>query len=147
VSFGVFDRLDLAVGVGYNDFFYREEPVVSIEEVAYVTSIPTVITTVGATYDFPLGPVSPFAGGGAALAREAAEAYRENTVDWYGGLYAEAGARYPIAGGLAAEVAPRYTLLFDEPAVLYDAFNVNDFVRAEHHSQLVELMVGVNYYF
>jgi hypothetical protein len=146
VSFGVFDRFNLAVGVGYNDFFYRED-LGGIEERAAVQSIPMVIFTLGADYAFPLGPLSPFVGGGAALARESAEAYRHTTTDWYGGVYVEGGARYFIGGGFAVEAAPRYTYLFDEPAVLYDGWDVNDFVRAEHHSQLVELLVGVNYYF
>ena len=146
VSLGVYEGLSVALGVGYNDFVYREEPI-TIEEAEYVTSIPTIVTTVGAFYGFPLGPFTPFAGGGAALARESAEAYRHTTTDWYGGLYAEAGARYSFMGNLAVEVAPRYTYLFDEPVVAYDDWNVHGFVRSEHHSQLVELLVGVNYYF
>jgi hypothetical protein len=146
VSFGVYEGLSVALGVGYNDFVYREEPI-TIEEAEYVTSIPTIITTVGASYGFALGPVTPFAGGGAAIARETAEAYRHTATDWYGGVYVEGGARYSIGGSFAVEAAPRYTYLVDEPAVLYDGFNVHGFVRSEHHSQLVELLVGVNYYF
>jgi opacity protein-like surface antigen len=146
VSLGVYEGLSVALGVGYNDFVYREEPI-TIEEAEYVTSIPTIITTVGAFYGFALGHFTPFAGGGAALARESAEAYHHTTTDWYGGLYAEAGARYFVTNGLAVEAAPRYTFLFDEPVVAYDDWNVHGFVRSEHHSQLVELLVGVNYYF
>ena len=146
VSFGFYDRLNVAVGVGYNDFVYRED-LGGIEESAAVPSITIVIFTLGADYAFPLRPLSPFAGGGAALARESAEAYRHTTTDWYGGVYVEGGARYFIRGSFAFEAAPRYTYLFDEPAVLYDDFNVHGFVRSEHHSQLVELLVGVNYYF
>lgn len=146
VSFGVYEGLSVALGVGYNDFVYREEPV-SFPEVAYVTSIPMFTTTLGAAYGFPLGPFTPFAGGGAALARESAEAYLNTTTDWYGGLYVEGGARYHLVSGLAIEAAPRYTYLFDEPVVSFDGLHTWDFVRSENHSQLLELLVGVNYYF
>ena len=146
VSFGVYEGLNVAVGFGYNNLIYREEPY-SIPEVSYVTSIPTYITTVGADYAFRLGPFSPFAGGGAALARESAKAYGESTTDWYGGLYAEGGARYFLGGNLAVEAGPRYTFLFDEPVVYYDGWDVHDFVRSEHQSQLIELLFGINYYF
>jgi hypothetical protein len=146
VSLGVYEGLNVAVGFGYNNLIYREEPY-SIPEVSYVTSIPTYITTVGADYAFRFGPFSPFAGGGAAIARESAEARGHTAIDWYGGLYVEGGARYFLGGNLAVEAGPRYTHLFDEPAVLYDGWGVNDFVRSEHRSQLVELLVGINYYF
>jgi hypothetical protein len=116
ISFGVYENLNLAIGFGYNDFVYREEPI-SIPEVSYVLSIPMFITTLGADYALRLGPFSPFGGGGAALARESAEAYGSTTTDWYGGLYAEGGARYFLGGNLAVEAGPRYTVLFDEPVV------------------------------
>jgi hypothetical protein len=72
--------------------------------------------------------------------------YWHEAIDWYGGLYAEGGARYSLTNDLAVEAGPRYTLLFDKPAV-YDDMNEDDFIRSEHHSRLVELLVGVNYYF
>jgi hypothetical protein len=147
VSFGFYEGLNVAVGFGYNNLIYREESIISIPEVSYVTSIPTYITTVGADYGFRFGPFSPFAGGGAALARESAEAYRHKTTDWYAGLYVEGGARYFLGGHLALEAGPRYTVLFDEPVVYYDGFVKHDFVKSEHRSQLIELLIGVNYYF
>ncbi len=147
VSVGVYEGLSLALGFGYNNLIYREGSFYSIPEVSYVLSIPMFITTIGAEYGFRLGPFLPYAGGGAAIARESAEAYGRTAIDWYGGLYAEGGARYFLADGLAVEAGPRYTLLFDEPAVLYDGWGVNDFVRSEHRSQLIELLIGVNYYF
>jgi hypothetical protein len=146
VSFGVYEGLNVAIGFGYNNLIYREEPY-SIPEVSYVLSIPMFITTIGADYGIRFGPFSPFAGGGAAIARESAEAYGRTAIDWYGGLYVEGGARYFLGGNLAVEAGPRYTHLFDEPAVLYDGWGVNDFVRSEDRSQLIELLIGVNYYF
>ena len=68
-------------------------------------------------------------------------------TEWYGGLYVEGGARYFLVDGLALEAGPRYTLLFDEPVVCYDSFELHDFERSEHRSQLIELLIGVNYYF
>jgi len=146
VSLEVYGNLNLSAGLGYNDFVYREDPG-GIEEYAAVESIPMFILTLGPDYAFRLGPTRPFVGGGLAIARESAEAYGYAITDWYGGLYAEGGARYFIVNGLAVEAGPRYTLLFDEPVVYYDGLRKNDFVRSEHHSQLVELLVGINYYF
>jgi opacity protein-like surface antigen len=146
VSFGVYEGLNVAVGFGYNNVLYRQEPP-SFPEVQYVTSIPIYIITAGADYAFPLGPFRPYVGGGAALARESAEAYGSTTTDWYGGLYVEGGARYFLTNSLALEAGPRYTVLFDEPVVAYDDLHVHGFVRAEHRSQLIELLIGVNYYF
>ena len=146
VSLGVYEGLNVAVGFGYNNLIYREEPY-SIPEVSYVTSIPTYITTVGADYAFRFGPFSPFAGGGAAIARESAEARGHTAIDWYGGLYVEGGARYFVVNSLALEAGPRYTHLFDEPVVYYKDYNVRGFVRSEHRSQLIELLFGISYYF
>jgi opacity protein-like surface antigen len=146
VSVAVFEGLNVAVGFGYNNLIYREEPF-RIPETTYVTSIPTYITTVGADYAFRFGPFSPFAGGGAAIARESVEGFRYTVTDWYGGLYVEGGARYFLINSLALEAGPRYTLLFDEPVVYYDDWDVHDFVRSEHRSQLVELLFGINNYF
>ncbi|MEE9455582.1 MAG: outer membrane beta-barrel protein [bacterium] len=146
VSFGVYEGLNVAIGFGYNNLIYREEPI-TYPEVKYVLSLPTYITTFGADYAFPLGPFSPFAGGGAAIARESAEARGHTAIDWYGGLYVEGGARYFLGGNLAVEAGPRYTFLFDEPVVYYKDYNVRGFVRSEHRSQLIELLFGINYYF
>jgi opacity protein-like surface antigen len=146
VSLGVYEGLSVALGVGYNDFVYREEPI-TFPEISYVLSIPMFITTVGADYGFPLGPFTPFAGGGAAIARESAEAYGYATTDWYPGVYVEGGARYFLINGLAVEAAPRYTYLFDAPVVYYDGLHNWEFVRSEHRSRLFEFLVGVNYYF
>ncbi len=147
VSLGVYEGLNVTLGFGYNDFVYREEPSRSFPEVSYVLSIPMFITTLGADYGIRFGPFSPFAGGGAAIARESAEAYGRTAIDWYGGLYVEGGARYFLADRLALEAGPRYTLLFDEPVVYYDGWDVHGFARSEHRSQLFELLIGVNYYF
>ncbi len=146
VSLGVYENLNLAVGFGYNDFVYRED-LLWFEEQEAVESIPTVILTLGGDYAFPLGPFRPYVGGGAAIARESAEAYGHSTTDWYAGLYVEGGARYFLGGNLAVEAGPRYTLLFDEPAVMYDDLHAHGFVRSEHRSQLIELLLGVNFYF
>jgi opacity protein-like surface antigen len=145
VSLGVYEGVNLALGFGYNDFVYRED-LLWMEEQAAVESIPMLTLTLGGDYAFPLGPLQPFVGGGAAAARESAEGNFHKTVDWYGGLYAEGGARYFPIQALALEVGPRYTLIFDEP-VLYDDLNLPGFVRSEHRSQLIELLIGVNYYF
>ncbi len=146
VSVGVYEGLNVAVGFGYNNLSYREEPI-TFPEIGYVTSIPTYITTLGADYAFRLGPLRPYAGGGAAIARESVEGFRYTITDWYGGLYVEGGARYFLIDGLAVEAGPRYTLLFDEPVVYYDGLIKHDFVRAEHRTQLIELLFGINYYF
>jgi len=146
VSLGVYEGLNVTLGFGYNDFVYREEPI-TFPEISYVTSIPTYITTVGADYALRLGPFRPYAGGGAAFARESAEAYGYATTDWYGGLYVEGGARYFVVSGLAFEAAPRYTYLFDEPVVYFDGLHNWEFVRSEDRSRLFEFLVGVNYYF
>jgi hypothetical protein len=146
VSLGVYDNIDLAFGFGYNDFVYREEAI-TIPEVDPVLSIPMFVTTLGAYYTLPVKPLRPYVGGGAAIARESAEGYSHATTDWYGGLYVEGGGRYFLGGTWAVEAGPRYTRLFDEPVVLYDSWDVHDFVRAEHQSQLIELLFGINYYF
>jgi len=146
VSLGVYDNIDLAFGFGYNDFVYREEAI-TIPEVDPVLSIPMFVTTLGAYYTLPVKPLRPYVGGGAAIARESAEARGHTAIDWYGGVYVEGGARYFLIYGLAVEAAPRYTLLFDEPVVYYDDWDVHGFVRSEHRSQLVELLFGINYYF
>ncbi len=146
VSLGVYEGLNLGLGIGYNDFIYRDDTVATIPEYHVVGSIPTVITTIGADYALPVGPFRPYAGGGLAIAREAAETHSYKTTDWYPGLYAEGGARYFVVGGLALEAGPRYTLIFDEPAEGYD-INYRDFLRSDSHTQLFELLVGINYYF
>jgi hypothetical protein len=146
VSVGVYESLNVNLGFGYNDFVYREEPI-TFPETPHVISIPMFITTVGADYGLRFGPLRPFAGGGAAVARESAEAYGYSTTDWYGGLYVEGGARYFVVGALAVEAGPRYTYLFDEPVVYFDGLHTWDFVRSEDRSRLLELLVGFNYYF
>ena len=144
-SLGIYDGVKLTLGYGYNYYRYPRGGSI-MEEIEFVNAIPTSIITAGADFAFKGGPLKPFVGGGAAIARESVQDYWHETVDWCGGIYAEGGARYFLMNGLAVEAAPRYTLLFDEP-VLYDDLNSPGFVRAEHHSQLVELLVGVNYYF
>jgi len=146
VSLGVYEGLNVTLGFGYNDFVYREEPITT--GVSYVLSIPMFITTFGADYGFRFGPFSPFAGGGAAIAREKPKFVLGQTfiTEWYGGLYVEGGARYFLGGNLALEAGPRYTHLFDEPVLYYD-LNLPGFARSEHRSQLIELLIGVNYYF
>jgi opacity protein-like surface antigen len=144
-SLGISEGIKLTLGYGYNYYRYPRGGNV-IEEIEIVNAIPASIITAGADYGFAFGPVSPFVGGGAAIARESVQDYWHETVDWCGGVYAEGGARYFVADGLALEAGPRYTLLFDKP-VVYDDLNLPDFVRSEHRSQLVELLVGVNYYF
>jgi len=146
ISFGVYEGLNVAVGFGYNNLIYREEPI-TFPEIKYVLSLPTYITTFGADYGFRLGPFLPYAGGGGAIARESAEARGRTAIDWYGGLYVEGGARYFLVDGLAVEAGPRYTVLFDEPVVYYDQLTVHDFVRSEHRTQLIELLFGIDYYF
>jgi hypothetical protein len=136
----------LAFGVGYNEFVYRRY-LLSIPEHAPVESIPMVVATLGVGRRFLAGAFRPYVGGGAAIARESAEARGHTAIDWYGGVYVEGGARYFLIYGLAVEAAPRYTLLFDEPVVYYDDWDVHGFVRSEHRSQLVELLFGINYYF
>ncbi|HUV87676.1 MAG TPA: outer membrane beta-barrel protein [bacterium] len=142
---GIYEGFSVGFGLGYNNLIYRED-LLWLEEQEAVESIPMFILTVGGDYAFPLGPFRPYAGGGAALAREHAEGSFHETVDWYGGLYVEGGARYFLTNSLALEAAPRYTVLFDEP-VLYDDLNLPGFVRSEHRSQLIELLIGFNYYF
>jgi len=146
LAVGVYEGLSATLGVGYNDLIYRED-LLWIEEIAAVESIPTVTLTLGADYSFPQGPVRPYAGGGLAIARERAEAYGYTTTDWYPGVYVEGGVRYSFVDPVALEAGPRYTLLFDEPAVLYDGWDLNDFERAEHRTQLFELVAGLNFYF
>ncbi|UCH77834.1 MAG: outer membrane beta-barrel protein [Candidatus Coatesbacteria bacterium] len=146
LSVGVYEGLQATVGLGYNDLIYREAPI-TFPEIDYVLSIPTYLFTAGADYAFPLGPVRPYAGGGLAIARERAEAYGHTTTDWYPGVYVEGGARYSFVDRVAFEAGPRYTLLFDEPAVLFDGLHEWDFERSEHRTQLFELMVGINFYF
>ena len=152
VSLGVYGGLNLALGFGYNDFVYREEPPVTFPVypgIESVLSIPILITTLGADYAFPIGFLHPYLGGGAVLARETAEAheYETVTVDWYGGLYGEGGARYFLGESWAVEAGPRYTLLFDKPVIAYDGRGLRDFERSENRSRLLEFLVGVNYYF
>jgi opacity protein-like surface antigen len=147
VSLGVYEGLNVTLGLGYKDFVYREHTFTY--GALYVLSIPMFITTLGADYGFRFGPFSPFAGGGAAIAREKPKFVLGRTLitEWYGGLYVEGGARYFLGGNLAVEAGPRYTHLFDEPVVAYDRFNDRGFVRSEHRSQLIELLFGINYYF
>jgi hypothetical protein len=146
VTMSVYEGLDLAFSLGYNDFTYRNlEGLMTFPEVDVVLSIPTWIFTAGADYEFPLGAVRPYVGGGGAFVRERAEAYSHSTTDWYPGVYVQAGVRYGFGGRWSVEAAPRYTYVFDEPAVEYDGLHEHDFVRSEDHSQLVEFMVGVNF--
>ena len=146
VSLGAYRGLNLALGFGYNDFVYRED-VYYIPEIAPVRSLPMLITTVGADYTFPFGFLRPYFGGGAVFARESATAFGYTTIDWYGGLYGEGGARYFFGESWAAEAGPRYTLLFDEPVVAYDDFELRDFVRSENRTQVLEILVGASYHF
>ena len=106
-----------------------------------------VILTLGADYAFRLGPFRPYGGGGAAIARESVGDSRYTINNWYGGLYAEGGARYFLVNSLALEAGPRYTLLFDKHAVTYYYSYPGGSVRSENRSQLIELLFGINYYF
>jgi hypothetical protein len=146
VSLGLYEDFYAALSLGYNDFVYREEGRY-FPETPPVTSIPMFITTLGAEYNFHLGPFAPYAGGGAAFACEVARAYGQTAVDWYPGVYAEGGARYHVGDGLALVVAPRFTQLFDRPVIYYDGFVDREFVRADHRTRLTELLVGFDYYF
>jgi hypothetical protein len=144
VKFGVTEQIGVACGVGYNDFVYAEAGSAYIPEYRPVLSIPMFITSVGIDYTFPAGSaVRPYVGGGGAFVRERAEAYGHSTTDWYPGVYLQGGVRYGFGGRWSVEAAPRYTFLFDEPAVRYEGGD--DFVRSEDHSQLVEFLVGVNF--
>ena len=146
VSVGVYHGLNFAVGFGYNDFVYREEGF-HIPEFAPVLSLPMLITTVGADYTFFSISLRPYLGGGAAVARETATAVGHTTIDWYGGVYVEGGARYFLGEKWAVEAGPRYTFLFDEPVVGYDGWELRDFERSENRSRLLEFLVGAGYYF
>jgi hypothetical protein len=146
----VADNLDLAISLGYNDFVYREEPERSLQvfqRVYPVISMPIFITTLGADYALPRGFLRPHLGAGGVLARESAEAAGYEAVDWYGGLYGDAGLRYCPAGSWALEAGPRYTYLFDEPAYAYDNRDLHDFERSPNRTQLWEFLIGAGYHF
>jgi hypothetical protein len=146
VSLGVYAGLGLALGFGSNDFVYREAGF-TIPDFEPVLSLPMFISTLGADYAFRLGSFRPYLGGGGAIARESAEAFGYEVEDWYGGLYAEGGLRYFPGKSWAVEAGPRYTLLFDEPVIGYDNWELRDFDRSPNHSRLVEFNVGAGYYF
>jgi len=145
-SVGIYEGLNVAFGVGYNDFSFRKD-IRIFEGQSPLMSIPMVILTLGGDYAFPLGPFRPYAGGGGAIARETVEGFRYTINTWYGGLYGEGGARYFLIDSLALEAGPRYTLLFDKHAVTYYWSYPGGLVRSEDRSQLVELLFGINYYF
>jgi opacity protein-like surface antigen len=146
VSAGIYEGFNVAFGVGYNDFSFRKDVNLEEEE-GPARSIPMVILALGADYAFRLGPFRPYAGGGGAIARESVEGFGYTNNTWYGGLYAEGGTRYFITNDWALEAGPRYTLLFDKHAPTYYWSYPGGLVRSEERSQLVELLVGINYYF
>jgi hypothetical protein len=143
---GLSDRASVNVGYSFNNYTYGRwgSP---IPEVFVVESVRTDILAVGSEYALAAWPVIPFAGGGAALARESAEAYNYSTSDWYGGLYVEGGARYRFGGRWAVAAGPRYMYLFDEAPLAYDINQPGTLRREEERTQLLDFLFGVNYYF
>lgn len=146
IFIGVSDRVAVKIGYSLNSYTYGRwgSP---IPEVFVVEPIKAQVITSGVEYAFAAGTLRPFAGGGAALAREHGEAHGHSATDWYGGLYAEAGGRYFLGAHWAVAAAPRYTLLFDEPAFAYDLDEPGELIRSEQRTQLVDFLFGVNYYF
>ncbi|NIT36047.1 MAG: hypothetical protein GTN49_06035 [candidate division Zixibacteria bacterium] len=144
----LYKDIDVAFGLGYNDFVYREY----VWEEGIIGSIPMLVITFGVDYAFRAGAFRPFVGGGAAIVQEYAQSHSgtlggglyPSAVDWYGGLYVEGGGRYYFTENWAVEAAPRYTLLFDNPVV---AQHNEFFDRSDKHTQLMEFQIGVNYYF
>jgi opacity protein-like surface antigen len=140
------DRALVDVGYAFNNYTYGRwgSPV---EEVFVVESIRFDVFTIGGDYALISGPWRPFAGGGVALARESAEAHGCSATDWYAGIYAGCGVRYYFAANWALAVGPRYTYLFDEPALNYDIDKPGELIRSEDHTQLVDFLFGLSYYF
>lgn len=143
---GFSERISATVGYTFNNYTYGrwDSP---LPEVFIVESVRADIFAVGADYAFPAGRIRFFAGGGAALAREYGETHGHSATDWYGGLYVEGGARYFFGEKWAVAAAPRYTYLFDEAPLAYDINKPPALLRSEDRTQLLDFLLGVNYYF
>jgi len=146
LSLGVTGNLAVSFRGGYAEYNYREPPHVGdlIGGYAFFDEIPILTLTVGIDYGFPVSAFVPYVAGGAVSAFEFARYGYKTDVDVAPGLYAGAGVRYFIREDIAFEAGPRYTLLFDNPVVVYNGLWLE---RAEARSQLVDLLVGVNYCF
>jgi len=145
-SVGLSEQASVTVGYGFNNYSYGRQSS-PIPEVFTVEAVRADIITVGTDYAFAHRPLRPFAGGGAALAREYGEADGHSATDWYGGLYVEGGVRYFLGGKWAVAGAARYTYLFDEAVLAYDINKPGKLLRSENRTQLLDLLVGINYYF
>jgi hypothetical protein len=145
-SLGVTGNWAVSFRGGYTEYTYREPPhvVPAIAGYAVFDEIPILTLTVGIDYGFPVSAFVPYVAGGAVWAFEFARYGYKTDVDVAPGLYAGAGVRYFIREDIAFEAGPRYTLLFDDPVVVYNGLWLE---RAEARSQLVDLLVGVNYRF
>jgi len=78
----------------------------------------------GIAFDMPLSVIYPYAGGGAALARENTyfrSGRLEPKVLYHPGLYGEAGINVPLVGPLAVDAGPELVLLFGKRVAAYDA--------------------------
>ncbi len=139
-------NLALSLGGGYTEYKYREPPhiIPAIAGYAFFDEIPILMFTMGIDYGFPVSAFVPYVAGGAVSAFEFAEYGYKTDVDGAPGLYGVAGVKYFFRDDIAFEAAPRYILLFDNPVVVNNGVSLE---RAEARSQLVDLLVGVNYCF
>lgn len=143
---GVTGNLAVSFQGGYTEYTYREPPHVGdlIAGYAFFDEIPILTFNVGIDYGFPISAFVPYVAGGAVSAFEFARYGYKTDFDVAPGLYAGAGVRYFFREDIAFEAGPRYILLFDDPVVEYNRLWLE---RAEARSQLVDLLVGVNYCF
>ncbi|MGD8717972.1 MAG: outer membrane beta-barrel protein [Candidatus Zixiibacteriota bacterium] len=145
-NLGINENWTLSFGGGYAKYKYREAPhvVPDLLGYAYFDEIPILMLRAGMDYGFPLAAFVPYVSAGAAAAFEFTDYACEMSVDVAPGLYAGFGCRYFVTDNMAIEAGPRYTYLFDNPAVVFETIILE---RAGERSQLLNFDVGFNYFF
>jgi hypothetical protein len=103
----------------------------------------------GAVYDVPWELLSPYVGGGLALAREKTY-FRygrlEPKVLYHPGLYAEAGTNVPLIGPLTVDAGPELAVLFGKRVAAFDTAG-NDYRYDDGAALYFGVKAGLAIYF
>jgi hypothetical protein len=145
-ALGLTKNLALSFDAIYAEYTYREPRHILPDIFGYefFDVIPILTLNAGVDYAFPISSLVPYVAGGAVYAFEFAKYGYKTDVDIAPGVYAGAGVRYFLYDDVALAAGPRYTLLFDNPVYENNGVFLE---RAEAHSQLVNVLAGLDFFF
>ncbi len=144
-SWGVWRGVAAVASVGFHDYVYNtgEYVLFDVVGVGFVRAVPTLAFSGGCAFRPRLGPFEPYGGAGALLAVKRTPLYKEAVYKTVPGFYIGAGAAYYFSERWAVAAGPRYSYYFDDPITFY---GLGRYERAGARTQLVDILMGVNYY-